>query len=120
MFYDIYQNLCNEINKAPSRVAIELGLNKSTVSVWKRKGVTPTGETLQKVADYFNESVDYLLEKEEEKTSPATMTEDEELAHYLEVLKNRKDMRMLFKVSENATIQDVQKAVAIIEALINN
>lgn len=69
MFYDIYLNLCNKMNKAPSRVAIEIGLNKSTVSVWK-KGAIPSGETLQKLADYFGVSVDYLL-NEETKKSPA-------------------------------------------------
>lgn len=117
MFYDVYQNLCKQINKAPSRVAIELGLNKSTVSVWKNKAAVPSGETLQKVADYFNVSIDYLLEKEEEKTSPADLTEDEELNIYLEELKNRKEMRMLFKLASGATKEDVEKAVAIIEAL---
>ena len=115
MFYDVYQNLCKQINKSPSGAAIEMGLNKSTVSVWKRKGVTPTGDTLQKVADYFNVSVDYLLEKEE--TSPAELTEDDELNKYLEELKNRKEMRMLFKLASGATKEDVEKAVAIIEAL---
>ena len=117
MFYDVYQNLCKQIDKSPSGAAIEMGLNKSTVSVWKRKGVTPNGDTLQKVADYFNVSIDYLLEKEEEKTSPADLTEDEKLNIYLEELKNRKEMRMLFKLASGATKEDVEKAVAIIEAL---
>ena len=40
MFYDIYQNLCNEINKAPSRVALDLGINKASVTYWKKEGKT--------------------------------------------------------------------------------
>ena len=117
MFYDIYQNLCNEINKSPSRVALDLGINKASVTYWKKEGKTPNTEILQKVADYFNVSVDYLLEKENEKTSPADLTEDDELNIYLEELKNRKEMRMLFKLAAGATKEDVEKAVAIIEGL---
>ena len=39
------------------------------------------------------------------------------LAQYLEELKNRSELRMLFSVSKNATREDVMRAVAIIEAL---
>ena len=119
MFYDIYQNLCNEINKAPSRVAVELGLNKSTVSVWKRKGAIPNSDTLQKIAEYFNVSVDYLLGNEE-KTSPAKSPEDETLEELLNRLKHREEMKMLFKLADGATKEDVLRAVAIIEALNGN
>lgn len=36
-----------------------LGLGKNSLYGWKRK--TPNGTNLEKVADYFNVSVDYLL-----------------------------------------------------------
>ena len=118
MFYDIFLQLCNSVNKSPSAVVQELGMNKSAVTNWKTRGSTPTGANLQKIADYFNVSVPYLREEnDEEKTSPAEMTEDEELNIYLEELKNRKEMRMLFKLASGATKEDVEKAVAIIEAL---
>lgn len=120
MFYDVFLNLCNNVNKSPSAVVLELGLAKASVTNWKKRGSTPTDANLQKIADYFNVSVNYLLEKEEikeEKTSPAAVTEDDELNIYLEELKNRKEMRMLFKLASGATKEDVEKAVAIIEAL---
>ncbi len=41
---------------------VSIGLNKSNATFWK-KGSIPKGETLQKLADYFGVSVDYLLEK---------------------------------------------------------
>lgn len=52
----------------------------------------------------------------EQKEKPL-VNDDEELTEYLEVLKNRPDMRMLFKLSKNATKEDVEQAVKIIEAL---
>lgn len=61
MFYDIYLMLCNKIGKKPSAVAAELKINKSNVSNWKSSGYTPRGEALQKIADHFHVSTDYLL-----------------------------------------------------------
>ena len=43
--------------------------------------------------------------------------EKDELAEYLEYLRTRPEMRMLFKVSKDATKEDVEQAVKIIEAL---
>lgn len=60
MFYERYLKLCNSVGKAPSAVALECGLKKSTVTRWKRGG-NPTDATAQKIADYFGVSVDYLL-----------------------------------------------------------
>ena len=45
------------------------------------------------------------------------LTEDEDLQEYLEELKNRSEMRMLFSLAKGATKEDVEKAVKIIEAL---
>lgn len=69
MFYDIFVQLCNKRGVKPSRVAIDLDLSKATATKWKN-GSVPTGETLQKLADYFGVTVDYLL-NEETKKSPA-------------------------------------------------
>ena len=43
--------------------------------------------------------------------------ENVELEEYLEELKNRPEMRMLFKLAKGATKEDVEQAVKIIEAL---
>lgn len=42
---------------------------------------------------------------------------DVELNEYLEMLRNRSECRMLFSLAKEATKEDVEKAVAIIEAL---
>ena len=65
VFYDVYLSLCKRSNKKPSVVAAELGINKSNVSNWKNNGYTPRGEALQKIADYFGVTTDYLLAGEE-------------------------------------------------------
>jgi len=45
---------------SPAAVTREIGLNNSSPTAWKR-GAIPKGETLQKIANYFGVSVDYLL-----------------------------------------------------------
>lgn len=61
MFYDIYIDLCKERGISPSKAAEEIGINKASVTSWKKKGYTPRAEILQRIADYFGVTVDYLL-----------------------------------------------------------
>ena len=67
MFYDLFIELCRQKGIAPTRAAVEIGLSKSTPTTWKKKGLTPQGATLQKIADYFDVTTDYLLGTETEK-----------------------------------------------------
>ena len=59
MFYDNFVRLCNSVGKSPTAVAEDIGIYRSTVSRWK-KGNSLTDANMQKVADYFGVSVEYL------------------------------------------------------------
>ena len=61
MFYSRYCELCKENGKSPSAAAIEIGISKSSVSTWKNMNRIPKMEQLQKIADYFGVTVDYLI-----------------------------------------------------------
>lgn len=63
------------------------------------------------LAEYFNVDMNTLTDS---KTSAEL---NSELQEYLEELKNRSEMRMLFSLAKGATKEDVEKAVRIIEAL---
>lgn len=63
MYYENFVRLCNSINKSPSAVVQEIGLQKSTVTRWKN-GSMPTDATAQRVAAYFGVPVDFLLDKD--------------------------------------------------------
>ncbi|MFQ7241241.1 MAG: helix-turn-helix domain-containing protein [Agathobaculum sp.] len=116
MFYDVYVELCHNNGKSPSAVAQELGINKSNVSNWKNNGYTPRGAVLNKIAEYFGVSVDYLLGKEQ-KEKPL-VNDDEELTEYLEQLRTRPELKMMFQLTKDATKEDVEKAVKVIEAML--
>lgn len=59
-FYKSLLRNCEENNTTPTALCKKLNLSTSKVTAWKN-GSVPKGDTLQKIADYFNVSVDYLL-----------------------------------------------------------
>lgn len=92
-------------------------VHQTAVSQWETEKTTPDKETLIKIANYFGVSIDYLLGNTEQKEKPL-VNEDEELTEYLDELKNRPEMKMLFSLAKGATKEDVEKAVKIIETLL--
>lgn len=125
MFYDAFCELCAEKGVSPTRAALEIGLSKATPTTWKKKGTTPQAMQLQKIANYFGVSVDSLLARasnREEDSVPdkkkPLVNNDEELTEYLEELRTRPEMKMLFQLTSKATKADVEKAVRIIEAML--
>lgn len=64
MFYDRFVELCKANGMSPAAVAREIGLSNSSTTTWKR-GSLPKGDTLQKLADFFGVSIDYLLGKDD-------------------------------------------------------
>ena len=93
-------------------------LAESTISQYETGKREPDNETLLKISEYFGVTVGYLLGAEDQGKTPL-VNGDEELNEYLEVLKTRPEMRMLFQLSKDATKEDVEAAVRIIEALRN-
>ena len=62
MFFDVLTELCKEKGISTYRACTDIGLNRSAVAKWK-EGAIPRGETLEKLARYFNVTTDYLLGK---------------------------------------------------------
>lgn len=69
MVYDKFCDLCSQKGVSPSKAAMDAGFSKSLISKWKaNQEIVPSSEVLQKIADYFGVSVDYLLGKEKQPT----------------------------------------------------
>lgn len=60
MFWNVLCRLCEENNTKPYAIAKAIGASNSVCTKWKN-GSIPNGETLLKLSNYFNVSVDYLL-----------------------------------------------------------
>ena len=115
MFFDRFENLCKQKGVSKQKACIDCGLSRTAWNKWKA-GAIPNGDAIQSLADYFGVTTDYLLTGAETKKVPAP-TGGDELDETLERLRTRPECRMLFKLADGATAEDVKKAVAIIEAL---
>ena len=111
--YEIFEHLLQIRGVSTYRVAKETGIPQQTFSKWKNGISTPKADKLQKIADYFGVSVEYLMGNDRTITK-----EDIELQNYLEELRTRPELKMLFSLTRNATKDDVEKAVKIIETMI--
>ena len=63
--YDRIKELADKKRVSLRQVAFDLGLGETYLYQLRKK--TPNGANLEKLADYFNVSVDYLLGREEVK-----------------------------------------------------
>lgn len=117
----LYENIklyCTNNGTNPSRMCTEIGISKAAISDLKagRKKSLST-DTLRKIADHLGVTVSDLL-GEETKKEPVSM--GDELIEILEACKERSDLRVLFKLTKDATPEDVLKTIAIIKALKND
>ena len=74
-FYSTFVSLCNSTGKSPSRVVLDVGLQKSSITRWKGGGL-PTDATTKKIADYFGVPVEELTGKQKEPPQLETETVD--------------------------------------------
>lgn len=89
-------------------LADRLNLSRNSIYSWKKS--SPKAETLQKVADYFDVSVDYLLGRTEN-PNPLKTEEENIPPEYFAIQRkskklNQKDQQRLLKIME-ATFDDL-------------
>ena len=118
MFGDNLKKLRKEHGISQKELAEKLFISQQAVAKWESDKASPNPEMVARIAELFGTTTDYLLGREEKgPESAAVTTEDEELMEYLEELKTRPELRMLFSLSSKATKEDLEDAVRIIEAL---
>lgn len=59
--YENFQKLLKKNNVTAYKVAKETGLSTSMLTNWKKGRYTPKQDKLQKIAEFFDVTVDYLL-----------------------------------------------------------
>lgn len=93
------------------------GTTKQTIYKYETGIITNIPfDRLEKIADVVGVPATQLLGWKEAGTSDL-INGDPELTAYLDSLRTRPEMRMLFSVANDCTKEDVEKAVAVIEAL---
>lgn len=74
MFFDRLKMLCDEKRISPYKACTDIGLNRAAVAKWKT-GSVPNGQTLAKLAAYFEVPIGFFL-GEEAKRAPALTEKD--------------------------------------------
>ena len=69
MFWERYCALCAEKDLSPTAAGLALGVSAESVKRWRR-GTTPRGLVLDKVAAFFGCSTDYLLGRTADRNPP--------------------------------------------------
>jgi len=89
-----------------------LNISRSSIASWESDRRTPGFDTLQKLADFFTVSLDYLLGRAD---NPDGLTKEEEHRHY-ELDKILSEKRVLF-CGEPLTLEEKEAVVSIIKVL---
>lgn len=90
--YEIFEQLLAKHNVTAYRVAKETGVTTATLTSWKQGKYTPKREKLEKIADYFGVSIEYLMtgkEDSEKKETTLTTKDERDIAKDLENIMNK-------------------------------
>lgn len=61
MFWERFYSLCEEAGTKPNPVGREIGISSGVITKWKNEGSLPNADTLMKLSERLDCSVDYLL-----------------------------------------------------------
>lgn len=111
--YDRFEQLRKSRGITKKFISESLGRSPALCQDWKQGKSQPSAEQLSRVASLLGTTPAYLLGETDEVSPPAP----DELSALLASLREREDMRMLFKLAKDASPDDVRQAVKIIEAL---
>ena len=73
-FQNIFKRLRNSCGLTQVEMAEKIGISRSTIGMYETGAREPDFETLEKIADFFNVDIDYLLGRTDKTTIlPETM-----------------------------------------------
>ena len=98
--YEIFSKLLEERNLRAADVCKGTGLPSSLFSEWKRGKSNPKADKLQKIADFFGVSIEYLMTGEKKEESPMYYANEETVKLAQEMFEDE-DMRSLFDMKRN-------------------
>lgn len=114
--YDIFEKLMKANGYTAYKVSLETGIAQSTLSDWKKGKSTPKTDKLQKIADLFGVSLEFLTTGEEKEGGEAYYLNDETKEIAQAIFEN-KDLRLLFDASRDASPEDLQTVHTMLLAL---
>lgn len=123
--YENYVKLRDKKGLKDSDVVRATGIGQGVFSDWKKGRYTPKIDKLQKIADFFGVSVDYLTSGKDtakESISGKVYYFDDEAAETAQKLYENSDLRMLFDAAQDVDAENLQLAAEMLKRFkgINN
>ena len=84
--YEVFEQLLQKHGVSPYKVSKDTGVTQTSLSNWKTGKSTPTTKTLQRLADYFGVTLDYLMtgkEEPKEKSQELTARDEKDITKTL-------------------------------------
>lgn len=116
--YDVFEQLLKERGISSYQVSKATGIRPSSLTDWKKGRYELKLDKLQKIADYFGVTVDYLMCKESHTSEEPVQTfadengyyTDRETAELAQRLFKDPKYRVLFDAADGAPAEDLQVA----------
>ena len=89
--YEIFEKLLQKFGVTAYQVSKATGISQSTLSSWKTRGNVISGDKLQKIANYFGVSIDYMLGNNPPENNAYSIEED--FKDLIAAYKNNPDMQ---------------------------
>jgi transcriptional regulator with XRE-family HTH domain len=111
------------LEKSLTQIGLAKIFNTShaTINRYEKSVNEPDSETINKFADYFNVSTDYLLDRTDDRNNSEKISEalhdDPELQEFWDMLKEREDLQILFKQTKKLDNKGIQQIIRIIKAI---
>ena len=114
--YSIFEELLQKRGVSTYKVAKDTGIAQSVFSSWKNGISTPKQDKMQKIADYFNVSVEYLMTGKEKEGGEKYYL-NEETSQIAQEIFDNKELRLLFDAAKDAQPEDLQTVHQMLLAL---
>lgn len=111
-FYDRLCRLIKDKGLSQRKVEIDLGFSNGAMSKWKNH--TPNMDKVQRLAEYFNVSAEYLMTGEEKGEKYYINDETAQIAQ--QIFEN-KELRLLFDTAKDSSNEDIETVHNMLLAL---
>lgn len=94
-------------------IADIIGAKRSTVSMWEIGASDPGTESVQKLADYFDVSVDYLLGRDAEESYYS----DPEIDDMVNAVHKDPELKVLFNATKDLKKEDLEFVINLVKKM---
>lgn len=114
--YEIFQQLLDKNNVKAFDVSKATGISTSTLTDWKKGRSVPKQDKMQKIADYFGVTINYLMTGEEKESGEVYYLNDETREIAQEIFENP-NLRSLFDMSRKMSPERLKAHIEFMKNL---